>query len=218
MRNIQVPAMARTHATPVARKRLLSRSLILSTAFKMLEKSNLQSVTMRALSEELNVSPTAIYWHFRSQRDLIQAIVGEVYHRIMKQVVDPSPDWRDRLRTFLRGGFEVLLQCPGVGRFMMVEGRSLPAHYDVQEYGTRILVEAGLSAEKALMQISVMGHTMVSILDWHEQVAEQLPSHSVDTSVYPNYHRGRKVLDQTDPHVRANAAIEMFVASIEQQL
>jgi TetR/AcrR family transcriptional regulator, tetracycline repressor protein len=200
------------------RQRLLSKALILEAALAMVKRVGVQNVSMRALSEELGVSPTAIYWHFRSQRDLIQAIVGQVYEHILAHIATPSTDWRERLRVFLRGGFDVLLQYPGMGRFMMIEGRSVPVHYQVQEAGARVLLAAGTPAAEAALKVSVMMHAIISILDWHEQVAEQLPLHSVETSVYPTYHVGLRTLDQADPHIRVDMAIRLFIASLEAQL
>lgn len=204
--------------SPARRYRLLSKRLILAAALDLTQKTGLQGVTMRALSESLRVSAPAIYWHYENQRSLIQAIVGEVCAKLIGHVDDPAADWRDRLRAFLRHGFDLLMLFPGTARFMMIEGRSAPHYYKVQEFGTRILVEAGMPASEAALRFAIVGHTMVAILDWHEQVTEEHFARALDTTPYPAYHAGRVAMDDPDPHVRSEAAIDMFIWGFEHRV
>lgn len=84
----------------------LHREDVLEGAMRVLDAEGLDRVTMRRLGEALDVRPSALYWHFRNKRVLLDAMA----ERLMRDFgeLDPSQsgleqlaDWAGRYRAAL---------------------------------------------------------------------------------------------------------------------
>lgn len=64
-------------ATPEPRARH-SRNDVVDTAMRMLAHGGLPAFSMRALARELEVQPSALYWHFADKQTLLAAISEEI--------------------------------------------------------------------------------------------------------------------------------------------
>ena len=80
----------------------LTRERIVSAAIDLIDRNGLDALTMRELSRQLDVYPTAIYWHIGgSKADLFSEIAGELTAGMIGPE-DICADWRDTLRLLFR--------------------------------------------------------------------------------------------------------------------
>ncbi|MDT0157365.1 TetR family transcriptional regulator [Microbacterium sp. ARD32] len=89
------------------------RHSVVDCALRLLDEVGLPDLTMRRLATELDVQPSALYWHFASKQELLAAVAD----RILDAVPEPDPRIgpagvaaavRDALLAY-RDGAEVVL-------------------------------------------------------------------------------------------------------------
>ena len=85
----------------------LSREAVLASARTVLARDGLRSLTMRAIAEDLEVAPNALYSHVASK----SAIVDDLLDDVLAEVAEPSSDDpRTALREVMTSSYEVLLR------------------------------------------------------------------------------------------------------------
>lgn len=154
------------------------RPHIIGVALDLLDRYGLPDLTMRRLATELDVQPSALYWHFDSKQDLLAAVSD----RILARIPDPVPgtellgaarEVRDALLTY-RDGAEVVMSSsalrPGPSRAEDVLLAALPA----------TLPDPGPAATAVLQFI--LGHTTLVQQRMHgESYGAASSSDAVDT-------------------------------------
>lgn len=131
------------------------RDHIVGVALDLLDRYGLPDLTMRRLATELEVQPSALYWHFDSKQDLLAAVSDRILARIPDP--DPSADLlatahavRDALLAY-RDGAEVVMSStalrPGPSRAQQALRGAL----------AQTLTEPDLAATAVLQFI--LGHT-----------------------------------------------------------
>ena len=93
------------------------REHIVGVALELLDRYGLPDLTMRRLATELDVQPSALYWHFSNKQDLLAAIADRILARIPQNIASSRPEAplfaaarsvRDALLAY-RDGAEVVL-------------------------------------------------------------------------------------------------------------
>ena len=85
-----------------ARNPSLTRDAIVSSALQLMDRDGVDGFSMRKLAARLEVSPQALYWHFKSKDDLCRAVV-ELVRDDVRIEVDDSLSVADRIRSHMRG-------------------------------------------------------------------------------------------------------------------
>lgn len=112
------------------------------------------AVSMRQIAGRLNVSATAIYYHFRSKADLLDRVAEE----IVRTIAIPRPDqanWQDRLRNFVLSMRQTMADYPGLNRHM-VNNRNSGAALRWIETILDILKQAGFTADTVRPAFSML--------------------------------------------------------------
>ncbi len=82
-----------------------NRGRILTAAAALFGERGYASTTMRAIADEVGMTPPALYWYFPSKQAILDALLHKVLFDFLAaveaEVVGPSPE--DRLRQFVRG-------------------------------------------------------------------------------------------------------------------
>lgn len=124
------------------------REHIIGIALDLLDRYGLPDLTMRRLATELEVQPSALYWHFESKQDLLAAVSDQILARVPDP--DPSSDLlataravRDALLAY-RDGAEVVLSSaalrPGPSRAQRVlRGALAETHAEPELAATAVL-------------------------------------------------------------------------------
>lgn len=85
----------------------LQREVVVGSALRLLNEVGMDGLTTRRLAQELGVQSPALYWHFRSKRDLLDAVAdamlqGADLHGAMRPGV-PWQEWlAENARRFRR--------------------------------------------------------------------------------------------------------------------
>ncbi|MBP0615098.1 TetR/AcrR family transcriptional regulator [Jiella mangrovi] len=102
----------------------LTRERIVDAAIDLIDRKGLDALTMRELSRQLDVYPTAIYWHIGgSKADLFSDIAGA----LTAGMIDPEDtcaDWRDTLRLLFRRFRERVHRHPNAAPLLGAQMRS----------------------------------------------------------------------------------------------
>ncbi|MDP3969518.1 MAG: TetR/AcrR family transcriptional regulator C-terminal domain-containing protein [Nocardioides sp.] len=80
------------------------RDDVVRHALAVLDRYGLESLTMRRLASDLDVRPSALYWHFASKQALLAAVAEEVLaplHTLPARTADDP--WEEQVRAWCRG-------------------------------------------------------------------------------------------------------------------
>jgi AcrR family transcriptional regulator len=78
----------------------LDRRQIVAKAKALVEVHGADALNIRALAEEMGVTPAAIYWHVKSKEELFDEIVKDVFDELTPPRLVEG-DWAERVRTLL---------------------------------------------------------------------------------------------------------------------
>jgi TetR/AcrR family transcriptional regulator, tetracycline repressor protein len=90
----------------------LDRQQIVTAAVALIDREGLEDFSLRRLSRELGVFPTALYWHMPSGRN---ELLGAVAATAFQEVAPPfrkGDDWTRWLRSLFRNYRRSLHQRP----------------------------------------------------------------------------------------------------------
>ncbi|MCU1481323.1 MAG: TetR family transcriptional regulator [Subtercola sp.] len=115
--------MTTVHGSPAKNGRH-SRDDVAKAALRILDEYGLPDLTMRRLAAELDVAPSALYWHFPNKQTLLAELADRIASR-GRTLATPSADWmtvttaeaaslRDALLAY-RDGAEVVSSTLALG-------------------------------------------------------------------------------------------------------
>jgi len=127
----------------------LDRTRIFEAALRIIERDGAHALTMRAVADELDVTPMALYRHVADKQALVALVVDSV---IAEQVLpDPTGDWREDLLRMTSAMREVSLRHPAVSQLR--RGHEIwtsPVLLPLTERWMSLWVQSGLPLEEAL--------------------------------------------------------------------
>ncbi len=148
------------------REREEVRQKILDAARDLFMTEGYERVTMRAIAEAIEYSPTAIYLHFEDKDDLVLALCREDFGRLLAvmQLQAPPADPVEWLRQLGRAYATFALENPNHYRFMFLSPRkpdhkpepSDPGHqsYEVLRSAVAKAVETGALSSRGVDTIA----------------------------------------------------------------
>jgi TetR/AcrR family transcriptional regulator, tetracycline repressor protein len=139
--------MANRRSGSVARGRL-SRDAIVVGAITLADAEGLDSVTIRRLAQDHDVTPMALYWHFKDKGELLDGIAERLFGDVRLPAPSPKP-WPEQLRSILEALLDALRPHPEVAGLVSDRVLSSAAGLTVAEHTLALLRHAGLSAEQA---------------------------------------------------------------------
>jgi TetR/AcrR family tetracycline transcriptional repressor len=74
------------------------RTDVVEHALEVLDRHGLADLSMRRLAADLDVRPSALYWHFASKQELLAAVADEVLRRGERPL--PEGPWDERVTAF----------------------------------------------------------------------------------------------------------------------
>lgn len=85
---------------PRVARRILTRSVIVEAAFRVVDADGLAALSMRRLAHELEVVPASLYGHVSGREELLHLMLD----RVAGEVTAPAPDrrrWRKQCKALL---------------------------------------------------------------------------------------------------------------------
>jgi AcrR family transcriptional regulator len=74
------------------------RTDVVEHALEVLDRHGLADLSMRRLAADLDVRPSALYWHFASKQELLAAVADEVLRRGERPL--PDGPWDEQVTAF----------------------------------------------------------------------------------------------------------------------
>ncbi|MHB8311694.1 MAG: TetR/AcrR family transcriptional regulator [Candidatus Dormibacteria bacterium] len=134
----------------------LTHPAVLAAARELLSDSGLDSFTMRALAERLDVAPNALYSHVASKTALIDDLLDEVLAQVqapVSDIEDPSAG----LRQLMTSTYDVLLAHPDlVPLYLARQGAHGPNAQRLGETMITLLARCGVHGKAAREALRVL--------------------------------------------------------------
>lgn len=147
-------APAASQDSRAAPTRALSVAEIVETGLRLGVRDGFETLSMRTLARELNVSTMALYHHVPNKGGLMVLLVDAV----LAGIPVPPPDygdWTERLRELNERSIEVLSSFPGVDR-VMFDIPPTPEGWRLMNGYVQILLDAGFPEREAALAFSVV--------------------------------------------------------------
>jgi TetR/AcrR family tetracycline transcriptional repressor len=134
--------------------RALTEQDIVAAALVLARQVGFGGLTMRALADELDVTPMAIYYHVANKDALLELVTDVILAGIQVPASDVG-DWATRLRLLHRESNRVLSAYPGLEAMMLDLGLTGQVRR-LMDANIQILLDAGFDARTALLAYNVL--------------------------------------------------------------
>ncbi|WP_307874479.1 TetR/AcrR family transcriptional regulator [Frankia nepalensis] len=117
-------------------------------AIALADVEGLDAVTIRRLAQEHQVTPMALYRHFRDKEELFDGIAERLFANVALAEPSDAP-WHEQLRDLLGALTEAVREHPAVAGLVLPRIMSSPPGLELAERGLAMLRSAGFSVERA---------------------------------------------------------------------
>jgi TetR/AcrR family tetracycline transcriptional repressor len=139
--------MAKTQA-PDAERTKLSKAAVVDRALALADASGLDGLTIRRLTQDLGVTPMALYWHFRSKEELLAGLADRVWAE-MNIKVDAAQPWARQVQGLLESLVRVLRAHPCASQLLLETEKQSEAFLQATEVALEVLRGAGFDPKQA---------------------------------------------------------------------
>lgn len=156
----------------------LDRTLIIETAFAVLDEAGLDGLSLRLLASRLGVQAPALYWHVRNKAELI-GLMAATFSAAAAAAVPDGPGWQAILLAHGRALRRALLRHRDAARLCAV-AQPIEAPESMADRLARPLVLSGLDGRRALAcQAAVISLTLGWVVfeqnrEMHDHLAPML--------------------------------------------
>ncbi|MEP7240731.1 MAG: TetR/AcrR family transcriptional regulator C-terminal domain-containing protein [Devosia sp.] len=148
----------------------IEKEKIIAAAMELLNEAGLDQFSTRRLAERLGVQQPALYWHFRSKADLLDALNSEMLTRFhVHRLPRPGEPWDEFTFALARSFRRALLSVRDGARINAGTRPSIREFADAERQ-LRHYVDAGFSAEDALhISISITRYVVGYVLEEQDE-------------------------------------------------
>jgi len=196
----------------------LQRDLIVGSALQMLDEVGLDGLSTRTLATRLGVQSPALYWHFGSKRDLLDAMADTMLVEA-GQPAPPRPG--DEVVPWLteRGcAFRRALLSHRDGARVHAGSRPQTGQLPSLEAQAVALTAAGLSAEDALRALlAISRYTIGWVLEEQADAARAAEVPATDRPAFEDHatlRSARAIFEQRDPDSDFEFGLTALVAGL----
>lgn len=122
---------------------------VLGAALRIVERSELDRLTVRAVADELGVTPPAVHYHLRGGDDLADRVVEAVAAGIRIEI-DPDAHWVEQYVALVTSMDRAFLRYPGTGMRALTASRASAAAGRLTGTALSILRDAGFPEPAAV--------------------------------------------------------------------
>jgi AcrR family transcriptional regulator len=137
---------ARDDARSDGKSEQLSQDRIIAAALRVAKRAGFDRLTMRALADELGVTPMAAYYYVKSKDELLELVADSVAADEKPLALDLP--WDEQLKQRAFDLFDRLTEYPGLGAFLL-ERPLTPSVRRTYWSGVEIFRRAGLDEHEA---------------------------------------------------------------------
>lgn len=200
----------------------LQRETVVAAAMALLDEVGMDGLTTRRLAQALGVQQPSLYWHFKSKRELLDALAETMLAE--QRPVDRAAytDWREWMAAQARE-FRRCLRAHRDGARVHIGTRPEGGDFGDGEAELAYLVAAGFTPADGLRAlISLSYYTIGWLLE--EQAATEAgrgPGQAPlvpDPHAYPLLAQAQSVLSQNDVDADYEYGLRALIAGFEAQL
>ena len=145
--------MEQSDASPEPRAPL-NRERVFQAAVALADERGIESLTMRALGEELGVEAMSLYYYVANKDELLDGMVDLVYGEI--ELPSREADWKTAMRQVATSAHEALSRHRWAITLMETRTRPGPANLRHHDSVIRTFREASFSIKQAIHAFSVL--------------------------------------------------------------
>lgn len=135
----------------------ISRELILSTAFHLLDESGPQALSMRALAKRLEVTPMALYGHFSDWDALVRGMSDAIYARVVRDFEVSKGKPRKRIVNLLSLYYEAIVQFPHLTMLIFASSTEFSKEVkQINHHLLNLLDESNLKISKKKIWLEIL--------------------------------------------------------------
>ena len=136
-----------TRSSTATRERL-SRETLAAGALDLADREGLEAVTIRRLATEHDVTPMALYWHFKDKDAVLDGIAEQIFASVVVPERTDGP-WDMQLREILLAVLAAVRPHPLVADLLAMRIMKSEAGLVLSEYVIGLLRIAGFPASQA---------------------------------------------------------------------
>lgn len=140
--------MAKKSRQNASNRVTLTPQTVVEGGLALADAEGLEAVTIRRLAKDLDVTPMALYWHFRSKDELLDGMVARLFEEVDLSV-DASGTWQEQLRALLGSMVGVLRAHPSTAILLSTRTASSEGSLRATEVMLDILERGGFSPTEA---------------------------------------------------------------------
>lgn len=139
----------------------LTPTSVVDAAVELTRESHLMSWSIRDLAGRLGVAPSVIYHHVGGKDLLCRRVV----ERVLTQIELPDTDlpWQEWFRTLLHSAGPRIAEYPGVAKWTLMHGPTLPAMLPILEAGVAILHRSGFGDRVDIAYSLLLNNAMLTV-------------------------------------------------------
>lgn len=130
------------------RRRGLDPDVIVESALDIADTEGLDAVTIRRLAQEHQVTPMALYRHFKDKDDILQALADRLLADVVLPEVDDRP-WHEQMRSTLAALIVALRPHPDVAHLTSPRLLTSAPGLALAERCLVLLVSGGFAIDRA---------------------------------------------------------------------
>ena len=132
----------------MAGKKQLTPEVVVGRALVLADSGGLGGVTIRRLARDLGVTPMALYWHFRSKDELLDAMMDRIFSEVDPKL-DESATWLEQFRALMDSLAGALRAHPGAAPLFTTRTNSSESSLRWTEVALDTLRRGGFSPTEA---------------------------------------------------------------------
>jgi AcrR family transcriptional regulator len=132
----------------------LNRERVFHAAVALADERGIESLTMRALGEELGIEAMSLYYYVANKDELLDGMVDLVYSEI--ELPSREADWKTAMRQVATSAHEALSRHRWAITLMETRTRPGPANLRHHDSVIRTFREAGFSIKQAIHAFSLL--------------------------------------------------------------
>jgi TetR/AcrR family transcriptional regulator, tetracycline repressor protein len=158
------------------RRPSLDRATVVQTALELLKKVGLDGLTTRRLADDLGVKSPALYWHFRSKQELLDAMADALIRAAGMGPLRSGETWQEWLARRVHAYRTSLLAYPDSARIVARAQQLSPASIRAFNEELEAMVALGFDAVQALRTITALTNYVNGFI-LQEQSSRQSTTH-----------------------------------------
>ena len=210
----------------------ISRSRILQTALRIIDRDGVDGLSMRRLSEEVGRDPTVLYRHIPNKAALLDGVAEIVLGQLRVDTADP--DWSSQLRTVAHDFRRLALSHPNVVPLLVTRplatplGRRPPGMLRPLEDVLALLTSVGFRGVDALHIYRVLfgylyGHILTELQEVIERPEEtddvlRLGLHRLTITEFPQVRALASALGSYDGAAELDRGLDLLLIGLTATL